>query len=130
MLLRALVVWIVFVFVAILNGIFRESLLVPRTGETVGRAISTLMLSAAILLITWLTIRWIGPTDPSHAVLTGGIWLALTVAFEFGFGHVAGKSLAELLADYNVFQSRIWVLVLLTTAVAPYLTGRLRGLWG
>jgi hypothetical protein len=130
MLLRALVVWIVFVFLAILNGVFRESVLVPHTGEGSGRAISTLMLCVAILLITWLTIRWIGPAVPGQAVLVGGIWLVLTVAFEFGFGHyAAGKSWSELLADYNVFQGRIWVLVLLTTAIAPYLTARIRGLW-
>jgi len=56
----------------------------------------------------------------------GFAWLALTLAF--GFGRARGKPWADLLADYDVLKGRIWVLVLLTTAVAPYLTARARGL--
>jgi glyoxylase-like metal-dependent hydrolase (beta-lactamase superfamily II) len=49
----------------------------------------------------------------------------LTVAFEFGFGHfIAGKSWDDLRADYDVFRGRLWVLVLLTTTVAPYLAAQ------
>ena len=36
---------------------------------------------------------------------------------------------AELLADYDVLKGRIWVLVLVTTAIALYLAARARGLF-
>ncbi|MEW6447103.1 MAG: hypothetical protein AB1426_03305, partial [Bacillota bacterium] len=56
----------------------------------------------------------------------GLIWLVLTVAFEFGFGHfVMGHSWSRLLHDYNLLKGRLWVLVLLWVAIAPYVFYRL-----
>lgn len=69
-----------------------------------------------------------GDARPSGPVAV--LWVSMTVAFEFGFGHfVAGRPWAVLLADYNILQGRIWVLVPVTVASAPYLTARLRGLF-
>jgi apolipoprotein N-acyltransferase len=56
----------------------------------------------------------------------GLAWLALTVAFEFGFGHyAAGHSWSELLADYDPTSGRVWILIPLWVALAPYLFYRL-----
>jgi len=53
-------------------------------------------------------------------LLIGALWLTLTVAFEFGFGHyVMGHSWRYLLADYNILKGRLWSLVLLVTFVSP-----------
>ncbi|MCL6545144.1 MAG: hypothetical protein K6T61_07935, partial [Bryobacteraceae bacterium] len=50
----------------------------------------------------------------------GAGWCAATVAFEFGFGHyIIGHPWSALLADYNLFRGRLWVLVLLTLLLAP-----------
>ena len=52
-----------------------------------------------------------GPDDPDRA---GHRWhrAALTVLFEFGLGHYVLRSLwSELLANYNLADGRIWVLV-------------------
>jgi hypothetical protein len=46
------------------------------------------------------------------------IWVALLVVAVLNGGFV----------DYNVLRGRIWVLVLMATAVAPYVTARARGL--
>ena len=46
--------------------------------------------------------------------------VALTVAFEFLAGHyVFGNSWERLIADYDVFRGRIWILVLLMNLLAP-----------
>jgi hypothetical protein len=37
---------------------------------------------------------------------------------------------AELFADYNVLRGRVWLFVLVTTALAPFVAGRAHGLWG
>jgi hypothetical protein len=48
------------------------------------------------------------------------VWVALTVAFEFLAGHyVFGNSWEGLIADYNVFRSRLWILVLLMNLFTP-----------
>jgi len=49
------------------------------------------------------------------------IWLALAIGLEFIFGHyVMGNSWEWLLGDYNLLAGRLWVLVLLWIAAAPY----------
>jgi hypothetical protein len=48
--------------------------------------------------------------------------LGLTVGFEFLAGHyLFGNPWRRLLEDYNVVRGRVWMLVLLTTALAPLL---------
>ena len=125
---RASTVWVVMLIVASANGAFREAVLIPRLGDTQGRAISTLMLAALIALLTWFTIRWIHPASAREAWMIGAFWVILTLAFEFvGGRYLFGKSWSELTEDYNVLQGRIWILVLLTTGLAPRLCAALRG---
>jgi hypothetical protein len=109
------------------NGAARELWLIPLIGGPAGLAVSTLSLSAAILVLSWLTIGWIHPGSTRDAFLTGLAWLALTLAFEFLAGHyVFGKPWNDLLADYDILSGRIWVLVLVTTLLAPPLTTYMR----
>jgi hypothetical protein len=129
MLIRGLLVWLGLVAVAIVNGAIREAVIVPAVGESAARAVSSITLSAAILAVSWFTIQWMGPAFPAQAWQIGFEWLVLTLAFEFLVGHyILGTSWERLLADYNVLKGRIWVLVLVTTAVAPQITARARGL--
>lgn len=126
--LRAFATWFLLLILAVLNGGVRDTWLSPRLGDTVGRALSTLLLWL-ILLTTWMTIGWIRPATTREALRAGTLWLALTLSFEFVVGHYGfGKPWAELLADYDVRRGRIWVLVLVVTFLAPLWTARLRGL--
>jgi hypothetical protein len=129
MMMRAFGVWVLIVPIAVINGGIREGLITPRTGDTAGRAISTVMLCAAIFVLAWLTIGWMRPTSARDVWRIGALWVALTLAFEFLAGHyVFGTPWPQLLEDYNVFRGRIWVLVLITTAIAPWLAAQSRGL--
>jgi hypothetical protein len=124
-----LTIWFALLLVAVANGGFREALLIPRFGPYPGHVVSTVMLCAGILIVTYVAVGWIHPGSRGDAIAIGLAWLALTLAFEFGFGRARGKPWAELLADYDVLKGRIWALVLVTTAVAPYLAARARGLF-
>jgi hypothetical protein len=126
--LRALIIWFALLALAVANGGFREAVLIPRFGPHTGHIVSTIMLCAGILIVTYVAVGWIHPGSRGDAIAIGLAWLALTLAFEFGFGRARGKRWAELLADYDVFKGRIWVLVLVTTAIAPLLAARARGL--
>ena len=131
MIIRALVIWFVLLILAVVNGGVRDTWLSPWLGDTLGRALSTLTLSALILLSTWLTIGWMQPRTVAAALTIGVLWLALTLGFEFLVGHYGfGKPWQELLADYDVRRGRIWVIVLPVTLVAPLSMARLRGLPG
>ena len=130
MLIRSVAVWFVLLGLAIVNGGVRQFAIIPRTGELTGRALSTVSLSVLILALAWLTIGWIRPASARDAWTIGGVWVALTLAFEFLAGHyVFGTPWSQLVEDYNVLRGRIWPLVLVTTGVAPYVAGRIRGLW-
>jgi hypothetical protein len=126
---RTVVIWLVLLGLAILNGGVREAVLVPRFGREVGQAASTILLSVLILLVGWLSIPWIDPRSLQDAWTIGILWVALTLAFEFLAGHfVFGKPWNELLADYNLLAGRIWVLVLIVTLMTPVVAFTKRGL--
>jgi hypothetical protein len=129
MLKRALVIWVLMLVAASVNGAIREALLIPRMGDVIGRAVSTLTLCVVVLLLTYVTIDWIHPRSGPDAWVVGGLWVALTLAFEFLAGHfLFGNPWRQLLEDYNVLRGRIWILVLITIAVAPLVCARIRGL--
>lgn len=127
--LKSVLLWFGLMFLAIANGTVRVKWIIPATGITAGLAISSLLLCGLILLTTWFSVSWLGPQSNKEALGIGGLWLAMTLAFEFGAGHfLFKKPWAELLVDYDITQGRIWALVLLTTMLAPWLVVRMRGL--
>ncbi|MFL5511490.1 MAG: hypothetical protein ACJ8CN_03520, partial [Gemmatimonadales bacterium] len=126
MIQRALAIWFGILILANINGAVREFWLIPALGPTLGRALSTILLSALVFLVGWLSITWIAPPTARDAVLVGGLWLILTLAFEFLVGHyVFHKRWAELTEDYHVLRGRIWPLVLLVVLFAPLWAGHL-----
>ena len=129
MLGRALVVWCLLLVIAILNGALRVAWLIPRLGDTWGHVVSTASLSAAIVLLAVCTIGWMRPRTWGETWTVGAFWLGLTIAFEFLAGHyLFGRPWDALLADYNLSQGRIWIVVLVATAIAPVVAVRTRHL--
>ena len=117
---RAGAVWFAIMLVAILNGAARDVLFVPRLGDLVARALSCVTLAGLILFVTWVSLQWIHPASMRDAWTIGVMWLVMTLTFEFVAGHyVFGTQWSTLLADYNVFAGRLWILVLVATTVAP-----------
>src|SRR5271169_1726892 len=109
-----LVIWLLFMVLAIINGFVREKIYKPKTGELRAHQISSIVLIVVIFLITYafLKLSDISPSSTELALL-GLMWLILTLVFEFGFGHFVNRQpLADLLADYNVPNGRIRVFVL------------------
>jgi hypothetical protein len=123
----AVAVWLLLLVLAVCLGAVRERLIAPAIGEQAAHVLGTLAFVAVLLGITGVFVRHIRPRcSPTDLWLVGLLWLALTVAFEFLFFHyAAGKPWEVLLADYNVLQGRIWVLVPLTELFGPPLIGRL-----
>jgi hypothetical protein len=125
MLLRATLIWLGILVLASGNGAARDLVLAPRLGDPLARAISTIVLCGLILLVTWRSIRWIGPHSRRDALIVGSLWVVLTLTFEFLAGHyLFGKAWATLLEDYDLSRGRIWILALLTTFAAPVLLAR------
>jgi len=123
---RYFLAWLPMILIAVANGALRETWLVPRLGEHAARQASTLILIALFALyIGYVLHRW-PITSSDQAMAVGALWLALTLAFEFALGRfVSGLSSREIIEEYNVAAGRLWVLVPIWIAAAPYVFFRL-----
>ena len=59
MVVKAFVIWIILLILAVLNGGIREVFLRPHVGEQVGHVISTLVLCGVLCLVAWISVPWI-----------------------------------------------------------------------
>lgn len=119
MILRALAVWMGISMLAVVNGLLRQTFLNKVIGERVAHVISTLLLSAIVFVCGAIATHWIGVKTIDDAWVVGSLWLLATLAFEFIAGHyLFGNSWQKILADYNVFRGRVWLLVPICTLFA------------
>ncbi len=111
--------WFVFPFIGILNGVLREATYKKFVGDLPAHQISTATGIIFFGLIFYFIFKkW---KIKSLNVLIGLIWLALTILFEFGFGHyIMGNPWEKLLHDYNLLEGRIWSLFLIWITIAPF----------
>lgn len=119
--LRYLAAWFVLLFVAMVNGALRESTYGKYISELAAHQLScvTGILLFAVVIHQYVR-RW-PPASGREAWRIGLFWMGLTVAFEFLFFHyVGGHSWEALLANYDMSAGRLWPLILLWVAVAPY----------
>ena len=112
--------WLPLVFIAIANGTFRQIVFQQTLGELHAHQLST---AIGIILfgvyIYWVIRRW-KPETMSETIRIGVLWMLLTIAFEFALGRlVLGRDWSSLLLDYNLFEGRVWILVLIWVATAP-----------
>ena len=112
--------WLGMPLLAILNAIVREKVYKNAIGELAAHQLSTAILIVLIGIYTWLISLGWRPETAAQAFIIGGVWLVLTVSFEFGFGRLVMKhSWKRLLHDYNILKGCVWILVLLWTLLAP-----------
>lgn len=125
--LKALAIWLGILILAVLNGALREAVLIPMLGPAAGLVLSGVFLSAFIMVVAYLSLPWLGTRHPAVLVGIGVGWLALTLVFEISFGLGQGKSWQVLLEAYTFRNGNIWPVVLVVTALAPYLAAKLKG---
>ncbi len=125
---RALALWLLLLFLAMANGAFRETVLIPVLGHGPGLVLSGAMLSGLVLLVAYGGVKWLGARSGKERLIVGLAWLGATVAFELAFGFLRGQKLQDLLAAYTFHGGNLWPVVLIVVAVAPWLAGKLRKL--
>jgi hypothetical protein len=118
--------WFPMVAIAIANGALRESWYGQHLSELTAHQLSTLTAVILFGFYIWFVVQFWPPTSKAQAIAIGLLWLVMTIAFEFLFGHfVAGHTWERLPHDYNLLAGRVWPLVLVWVAVAPYLFFRM-----
>lgn len=126
--LKAAVLWFAILALAMANGTLREKMLVPALGPFAALVTSGIILSGCIFLVAVLAAPWYGRLGSAQWLGVGALWLAMTLAFEFGFGRlVQHKGWTELFQAYTFKGGNMWPVVLLVVLLAPWLAAKLRG---
>jgi len=117
--------WFVLAVVAVANGTLRQFGYGQYLSELSAHQVSTVTGILFTGVAAWAFSRYLPIGSALQACLIGACWLAMTLVFEFGFGHyVAGHSWRHLLADYNLLAGRVWIFFLAWIAVLPFLLYR------
>ncbi len=124
---RAFAVWLVIIAAETLHGIARTLWLAPIVGDFRARQIAVFSGSAIILAVTAVFVRWLGPPTRRAALAIGGLWLALTLAFEIGLGRATGASWNRITEDYDPRGGGLLAIGMLVLVLAPLIAARLRG---
>lgn len=121
-----LAAWLPMLIIAIINGSIRDFVYKKPLGALRAQQVSTISLLLLFALYMYVLIQKYPFRSGKEALITGFAWMLMTLAFEFGFGRWRGKSWAELLEDYQVFQGRLWILIPIFLCIGPYLFYRLK----
>ena len=125
--IKALVIWFAILVLAVVNGLLREKVLIPSLGAVPSMILSGILLSCLILAVAYLFLPWLGTRVSAQLLLIGAGWLVLTLIFELSFGLFRGMAPDEIIEAYTFKGGNIWPIVLLVTALSPWLAAKLRG---
>ena len=118
---RLLLTWLLLAVLMPLNGAIREFGFKRLMPDAAAEVLSV----ATGIAIILATTRWLFriPAETGPATLAGYalVLVGLTVAYEFGIGRAGGKSWTELLANYAIWDGKLWPLVLVALACTPWL---------
>jgi len=117
---RALLVWLLIIFVESAQGALRRALARPELDFAI-RQVSVLISVVIIFAITWILMRWMRPGSRTAALAVGAMWLGLTLAFEVALGRALGLRLDQILVDYDVTRGGMMPLGLLAMALTPWI---------
>ena len=114
------------IVIAFANATFRQLIFVKYTNELRAHQLSTLTLIILCSVYVWMIFRHLNIPNVQQAFIAGGLWVLLTVLFEFALGLLTGKPISFLLRDYNLVAGRIWLFFLLWLLLLPYINFMIR----
>lgn len=124
--IKSLGIWFILAVSAILVATFRVGILLPAFGEQTAHQLGTILYLVVQFIIIYFFIRKMKLKETKTLLRIGIFWVVITVIFEFVFGHyIIGHSWQKLFADYDLFNGRLWVFVLINNLAAPLIGGKM-----
>ena len=120
-LIKYLSAWILLPFIAIFNGILRDLAYSNIVGEHIAHQMSSVILAMVISFYVLALNSKIPLHTTRQAIIVGAVWLVLTIGFEFLLGLILHVPVEQILADYDITQGHLWLLVLASTFFSPIL---------
>lgn len=123
---KVLVIWLVMLICAVLNGALREFVLLENMPQAAALTTSGLVLCVLILVVALLLVPRLGPLTRTQSALIGLVWAGLTLVFEPAYARFMEERPWTALYEAYTFQDgNVWPLVLLVMLLAPLLAARL-----
>ena len=120
----AFLIWVMIIPIAILNGGFREYVLVNLGVLT--RPLSGIILSVCIFIVAYLLVPKIKNCVKRDYIIFGIMWFILTNLFDLSSYIKAGDGFAGLLQSYNIFTGNLWLLVVLSALFSPIIVMKIK----
>ena len=120
----AFLIWVMIIPIAIINGGFREYVLIKLGGLAL--PLSGIILSSCIFIVAYLLVPKIKNCVKRDYILFGVMWFVLTNLFDLSAYIKEGEGFAGLLQSYNIFTGNTWLLVVLTALFAPMIVMKIK----
>ena len=123
---KSMLIWLLFIPLAILNGALREGFIKPWVGEIYANLISVVILCVLIYIVSFIFIPRLGKGTSKAYLIMGLLWLFSTVIFETVLGLLMGITFIEIINAYNVTTGNFWIIVVIFTGIVPYLIAKVK----
>lgn len=125
--LKTSIIWVIIALLAILNGIFRESVLVSNLGQSMAIPVSGITLSMIVFIITYVSLPLLGKHHALTYFFIGLQWVLMTLLFELFFGHyIMGKSWSDILQVFNIMKGNLFIIVLIVSLFSPLFVAEIK----
>ncbi len=121
--IQALGIWALMIPVAILNGGFRENVLVKL--GAIASPLSAIILSVCIFVITFLLLPKIKEYKKLDYIFIGIMWCILTNLFDLSMYIKSGGGISDLIKAYDFLSGNLWIIVVLTTLLSPIIVAKI-----
>ena len=116
---RTVAVWLLIALVESLHGTLRVLLIAPAIGDLPARRLGFVIACALILVIAWLTARWLDARTRAAQWSAGAVWVVLMFAFEIGIGLLQGFGWPRIMQEFDPRQGGLMALGMLILLMAP-----------
>lgn len=123
---KAFLIWLVLILLAIVNGAIRSYVTEPLFGANIALPLSGIVLSVMIFVTTYLLISKIGKSKPFVYILIGVMWLVLSNLFDFVMTIVAGNPLSDFIGMFDITTGNLWSMVVVVCLISPILTAKIK----
>jgi len=118
-----MLIWLLIIPLAFINGAFREIFLESRIG-VYANPVSCVILCILAFLVSFIFIPRLGNGTNKIYMKMGLLWIILTVIFETVLGFLMGNTFNEIINAYNIATGNFWLLVVIFVGFIPILVAK------
>ena len=126
MIKKSILVWLLIIPLAILNGGFRQYVLDPFFGVKAANPISCLILCCLAFIVSSIFIPRLGIGSSIIYIKMGLLWVLLTIVFETILSLFEKMTLKEILNSYNIVTGNFWIIVVLFIGFLPWVVAKIK----